>query len=799
MRPNLFLPHTAGLVVTLLGAAAFLGWWLDIAVLKSILPGAAPLKPNIAAGMFLCGVGLAVLAFQKRALSLRIAARALAVLTIVLGALTLAQHFFDRHLGVDQWFLSVLGKPETSVETQMSPATAFCFLLTGAAVFAASLSMSRRFPVALIIGLCIALLVMGALPLLAFLVERAFGPQWNYLGMNLSSLPTAIGFMLLGSGLLALLQGKGSVWSLDALTTAGFSLGVVLMVVAAAMAFNYSKRMLETTASLTHRQEVLKKVQEIMTDMAELGNQERVYIIVGDEGFLRGREQIKSEAEQDLHDVRELTSDNPRQRSRLEHLEPLVAEWVGWQERLIAIRREQGFSTAAALIATRRGLMILEEINEILRQMREEEYRLLAMDKGQAGSASITAFSLLPLGVFLSLAVLSLGLSFLNAGVTEQKRAEKDLRGSEKRYRSLFESNPNPMWVFDSETLSFLAVNAAAVRHYGYAKKEFLTMTLRDIRPAEDLPALLRNLSESDTELDETTKWRHRTKDGSLIDVEITSHQLVWLGRPARLVLINDITARKRAEEELQELNAELEQRVERRTAELETANNELEAFSYSVSHDLRSPLRTVDGFSQALIEDYGDKLPDEGRRYLQTIREGAQRMGVLIDDLLTFSRLSRLPLQKQCVDMEHMVRETLAELAPENGASRPEIEIGELPKEHGDPALLKQVWINLVSNALKYSRNRVKPVIEIGWRRENGAGAYFVSDNGTGFNMDYAHKLFGVFQRLHRTDEFEGTGVGLAIVQRVIHRHGGSVWAQAAVDRGATFYFTLEKENQHS
>jgi light-regulated signal transduction histidine kinase (bacteriophytochrome) len=254
---------------------------------------------------------------------------------------------------------------------------------------------------------------------------------------------------------------------------------------------------------------------------------------------------------------------------------------------------------------------------------------------------------------------------------------------------------------------------------------------------------------------------------------------------------------RRTAEEKLQQLNTELERRVIERTQQFEAANKELEAFSYSVSHDLRSPLRTMDGFSQALVEDYGPQLPEEGRRYLQTIREGAQRMGALIDDLLEFARLSQLALKKQAVDMDMLVRTVLEELDPLEQERKIEIRRGELPPCLGDPALLKQVWLNLISNALKYTRKCKAAIVEIRCARVNGANTYFVRDNGTGFDMQYAHKLFGVFQRLHRAEDYEGTGVGLAIVQRVVHRHGGRVWAEAAVDRGATFYFTLEGETK--
>ncbi len=236
-------------------------------------------------------------------------------------------------------------------------------------------------------------------------------------------------------------------------------------------------------------------------------------------------------------------------------------------------------------------------------------------------------------------------------------------------------------------------------------------------------------------------------------------------------------------------------QRMQEINLQLEAANKELESFSYSVSHDLRAPLRALDGFSQAVLEDYGRQLPEEGQRYLQTIRASSQRMGMLIDDLLAFSRLSRAPLVRQEVNAEKLVHNVLDELLAPCEGRKIDLRIAALPSCQGDPSLLRQVWINLLSNALKYSRNRPASVVEIGFETaQSGPGVYFVRDNGTGFDMRYADKLFGVFQRLHRREEFEGTGVGLALVQRIVHRHGGRIWAEAGVDRGATFFFTLER-----
>ncbi len=237
-----------------------------------------------------------------------------------------------------------------------------------------------------------------------------------------------------------------------------------------------------------------------------------------------------------------------------------------------------------------------------------------------------------------------------------------------------------------------------------------------------------------------------------------------------------------------------LEERVlEPHGVELQAANRELEAFSYSVSHDLRAPLRAIDGFSAMALEDFGPLLPEKGRHFLRVIHQDGLRMGNLIDDLLAFSRLAREPLKPQLVNTDQLVRRTLAELSADANGRELEVHIGELPGCQGDQALLKQVWVNLLSNALKYSRERKPAIVQIGSAWTGGETVYFVRDNGAGFDMEYADKLFGVFQRLHHQDEFEGTGVGLAIVQRIIQRHGGRVWAEAKVNQGAAFYFTLK------
>ncbi len=273
-------------------------------------------------------------------------------------------------------------------------------------------------------------------------------------------------------------------------------------------------------------------------------------------------------------------------------------------------------------------------------------------------------------------------------------------------------------------------------------------------------------------------------RDGSVVDVAITISPVLLKGRLLGVCeTIRDITARKRAEQALME------------------ANQELEAFSYTVSHDLRAPLRSINGFVKILIEDHGPALNEGARRCLGIIHNGAHRMGELIDDLLTFSRLSRSPLELRPIDPTDVIKEAWFDLRQDREGRQVEFIVNDLPHCRADRRLLKQVWINLLSNALKYTRPRESARIEIGWSGEDRPSkdvVYWIRDNGVGFDPRYVHKLFGVFQRLHRAEDFEGTGVGLAIVQRIAKRHGGRVWAEGRVDGGATISMTLERVYEH-
>jgi signal transduction histidine kinase len=281
------------------------------------------------------------------------------------------------------------------------------------------------------------------------------------------------------------------------------------------------------------------------------------------------------------------------------------------------------------------------------------------------------------------------------------------------------------------------------------------------------------------------------------VDSEKLLKSIIYSFERSRLnnELKTQIEARKLAERETLKLNSELEQRIHDRTAQLEIVNTELEAFSHSVSHDLRAPLRHINGFAEILKEEFYDQLPEKARSYLNTIEDAAKKMNRLIDDLLNLSRTNRTELKKSAIKMNQVLDDALSEVQPLMENRKVDINISTLPEVIGDFNLLRLVWVNLLDNAIKYTRPRKKAVIKIDYKEEKEEFIFCIHDNGVGFDMNYARKLFGAFQRLHSTDEFEGTGIGLSNVRRIISRHSGRTWAEAEVDKGASFYFSLPKK----
>lgn len=767
------LSKAASGAVALVAGLVLAGWVLDIPTLKSVLPGAVTMKANTAVAFIAAAVALWLLAAEPRDRRVRRVAHVFALGVAAVGLLTLCEYVFGWEFGLDQLlFREPPGAPGTFSPGRMAPTTALNFLLLGTALVVLDARPPHGRRLAEGLALTAALIAVLALIGYAYSVPALYGIA-HYTSM---ALHTAVLFLLLCAGVLT---SRRDGWLMAIVASEGAG-GVI------------ARRLLPVVIGI-----------------------------------------------------------------------PLLLGWI----------RLQG--QRAGLYSTEFGASVMVLVTVVL----------------------------VSVAIFWSAAA-------LNRMDAERKRAGDALRQSEERYRLLFHAGPVPAWVYDLKTLKFVAVNEAAVRKYGYERDEFLGMTIADLRPPEDVPALLEAVSQLAPGRVGGGTWRHRKKDGTLLEVEITSHALMFAGRPADLVLAQDITERKRVEEALRageeyarlvvdaaydafvaidqegvitgwnrqaesvfgwsseeaigrslaetiipeqyrdahrrglkhflatgegpvlnrviditavrrsgaEFPVELtisplrfggrhiftafvrdvterkqaEETLKRYAAELEAANSELDAFSYSVSHDLRAPLRAIDGFSRILLEDHRGALDAEGERLLGVVRTSTQRMGQLIDDLLTFSRISRKSLEAGPVDMRALVQAVAEDLRSGAAPHPADIVVGPLPPACGDGALLRQVWTNLVGNALKFSRTRPRPRVEVGSLDGTGETVFFVRDNGVGFDMEYAGKLFGVFQRLHRAEEFEGTGVGLAIVQRIVHRHGGRVWAEAEPDRGATFYFTL-------
>lgn len=399
------------------------------------------------------------------------------------------------------------------------------------------------------------------------------------------------------------------------------------------------------------------------------------------------------------------------------------------------------------------------------------------------------------------LAELQRSLGSLVMGL-ESQRFERDqalgaLSEREARYRELFKANPQVMYVYDVRSLRFLAVNEAAVVFYGYGDEEFLGLTLLDIRPESERAALLAHLDgRASTRWNDAPRvWLHRKKNGETRDVEVIFHATVFDGHNAQLVMVTDVTTRLAAEARVRDLTEKLEQRVSERTHELQLANQELQAFSYSVSHDLRNPLGAVAMFGQLLAAHLGDTVDAQGQLYLARIEQGVRGMEKLIDDLLALSQVTRAELVLVPVDLTAMCHAVLQELREGDPGRSVTVTLQEGLRCLGDERLLRRLVANLLANAWKFTAHAAAAHIRIGQQPGTGAGTppvFFVADNGAGFDMKFAGRLFLPFERLHGDQEFPGTGVGLATVQRIVARHGGRVWAKAAVGQGATFYFVL-------
>lgn len=581
----------------------------------------------------------------------------------------------------------------------------------------------------------------------------------------------------------------------------GFLLAISLLLFGGAYTYRTSVQLTGSLEWMAHSQEVRATLAGLYGSLAGAELAQRDYLLTAQHARLYEYTRFVLQVQDDLASVNRLTRDNPVQQRNWAVLHSAVQNRLdAMTDGLVAYQR-YGLPAARAVLGIPRPNGSREEVRAAVERMDAVEVRLLT--ERRTASANVRHTTLVSLVVTLALAS-AIFIALFRAAHREMRArnsAENDLLESNRFLDSLIENLPVMVFIKDARTLRYVRQNRATLDLLGLSREDVIGKNDRDFLPAEQADFI-------------SAKDREVLAAGRLVDVPEQRIDSLHLGtrilhtmkmpildergEPKYLLGISvDITAHKLAEQAIRELNAELRDKA----AQLEVINKELESFSYSVSHDLRAPLRAIDGFAQMMEEDYQERLDAEGKRYLSVIRQNSSRMGTLIDDLLEFSRLGRQPVAHGEVNIDALVREVVEEVLNseprgERGVASaiPQIEVGPLPPARGDRGLLRQVWTNLIANAVKYSSKVQRPFIQVSGREAGAETHYSVRDNGVGFNMQYAEQLFRVFQRLHRAEEFGGTGVGLAIVHRIVTRHGGRVWAEGVENDGAVFSFALPK-----
>lgn len=571
----------------------------------------------------------------------------------------------------------------------------------------------------------------------------------------------------------------------------GLLIGIVVMVI------NDSHHEEEAREMVTHTLVVLKKAIELENVVLAMEASQRGYLISGQKHFLAQRDASHAQAIGMIDEISDFVAENPPQVHRLRQSRTALDNRYSIMK-ANTVNTFADHSDAADLETARLrfhadGKGSIEPMRNILAQVRLEENRLLVARLQNASESRVRFRWLLAISSALAFSILPVCgiLLFRQLGVSEQ--IAHQLEQSTEQLKFAYEVSKIGYWELNLKT--------GKTKHSLSHDEIFGHLDPIDDWTYEDFIGYVHPEDVDHVSL----SFRKASEQGEDLDFECrivwpdqSLHWIVVHGRifdnhkgcrDRLLGTIADITERKEVEQAISNLNRELISG----TTELQASNKELESFSYSVSHDLRAPLRHIDGYARMLSEDAADRLTPESQRYLDTIIASARRMGMLIDDLLTFSRLGRKAMLMESIDMNDLVSEVLNDIEADKPGSAAHITLANLPAAKGDPALLRQVWFNLISNAVKYSAPRANEArIDIAGEEKDDSVHYWVKDNGVGFDMKYADKLFGVFQRMHAQDQFEGTGVGLAIVHRIITRHGGRISATAEKNKGACFSFEL-------
>lgn len=571
---------------------------------------------------------------------------------------------------------------------------------------------------------------------------------------------------------------------------AGFAVALACLLLTGAVTWWSARQNVETFRAVDHTHEVLNTLDGLLVDMLNAETGMRGFIISGKDAFLEPYQAGIAAVQKALAEARRLTRDNPHQQRRLAALEPLLQKEVAIQARLIQLRRSGDFDGAQRIVTSGEGKETMDEIRKLMAELKGEEYQLLQARSAKAQLLARTTIAIVIFGSLLAIILVGIASFLVRRDFAKRQQAENALRRSEESLAVTLHSIGDAVLATDVNG-KITRMNRIAEQLTGWAQTEALGRPVgevfriinEDTRQPATIPV---------DEVLATGQIHGLANHTVLIARNGTEISIADSAAPIRgtdagitgvVLVFRDVSKERAAEIALQRQNVQLEE-----------ANKELESFSYSVSHDLRAPLRHIHGFVEMLMPEAQGKLSEKGQRYLKIIADASEEMGVLIDDLLSFSRMARTEMNETTVNLDMMVQDSVHKLASATKDRAINWKIAPLPAAVGDPSMLRQVFANLLGNAVKYTRRCDLAEIEIGCAGKEGDRLiFFVRDNGVGFDQQYAYKLFGAFQRLHRADEFEGTGIGLAIVRRIITRHDGRTWAEGKANQGATFYFTVK------
>jgi PAS domain S-box-containing protein len=574
--------------------------------------------------------------------------------------------------------------------------------------------------------------------------------------------------------------------------TAAFGLAVTLLLAVGITTFWGFSRVNRARAERQHSVLVRDRLTRLLVQLEDAETGQRGFLLTGRDPYLKPFETGSREVRGDLDTLVQVTASDSDLTPAILALTPAIEAKLSELTATVNLRRSRGANAALAIVMTDQGRTLMDSVRQLIRGAGRLENDRYESAGGVVVRTTVLVESASAVGTVLAIGFLVIAGVGARRDASSRVAIETRLEEVSDEMNDLYEHAPCGYHSLDTEGL-IVRMNQTECRWLGYQLDEVIgKKTVFDLLAPEDRSRARvrfdRLVSGEDIG---TGEVRFVRKDGTRLSVLVSSSVARDAsGAPWRIrATMVDQTEFRGARDMVNRLNAALQRHV----AELEDVNRELERFSYTVSHDLRAPLRAIAGFARLLQQEHVSRLDAEGLRFLDVIQVNTERMGCLIDDLLSLSRLSRTPLVKSAVDMTSLVSSVVADRKAAGSDGGVTISIGDLPDAQADPALLKHVWERLIDNAVKFSTGVEEPRVEIGAQRGNGGTVYTVRDNGVGLDMQYAERVFEVFQRLHPQSEYEGTGVGLAVVQRVVHRHGGRVWVESAPGQGATFFFTLD------